>query len=129
MPVLSIFVISLKSAIERRVHITNLMKKHDLQFTFFDAVDGQKLKQKELSYYNPEDSIRKYGRTLSQGEIGCYLSHLYLLKHIVNHNLPQALILEDDAQFGEDLLKLLNKRHVFPPKWEVITFYQESLSL
>lgn len=42
--------------------------------------------------------------TLKRGEIGCYDSHARLWDHIVEHKLPYACILEDDAEivYGEE---------------------------
>ena len=33
------------------------------------------------------------------GAIGCALSHLKIYKHVVDNNIPYALILEDDVNY------------------------------
>jgi GR25 family glycosyltransferase involved in LPS biosynthesis len=58
-------------------------------------------------------SLRKWkfmGRlktTLTNGQIGCYESHVRTWQKILDHNLPSALILEDDAAivYSEDTTK------------------------
>ncbi len=43
------------------------------------------------------NEYRKGEFYLRRGEIGCYDSHVRLWRHIVQNNIPRALILEDDA--------------------------------
>ena len=49
-------------------------------------------------------------RSLTAGEVGCFLSHMKIYNHMINENNPFAVILEDDAQlvpgFGELILRL-----------------------
>lgn len=42
------------------------------------------------------------------GELGCVASHLNCLKYMVEHNIPNMLVLEDDAILVDDFLNILN---------------------
>jgi collagen beta-1,O-galactosyltransferase len=83
-----------RSGMERqlaRFHITN--------YAFVPAVDGQT----DLSAYQYRilsgwiDPVQR--REMNKGEIGCSLSHYSIWKYVVDNNLPNVLILEDDATF------------------------------
>ena len=73
-----------------------------------ETLDKQKLLQdKILKYYE----FRKGEPTLRRGEMGCYLAHHSLWKHISDHNIPFVTILEDDAdiRYGHETVARLYK--------------------
>lgn len=80
-------VISLRRSHERRSRITARLNALGVPFTFFDALEGD-----GRATYS-----RRYGRALSQGEIGCYLSHVAAARVIATSDEPFGCILEDDA--------------------------------
>jgi hypothetical protein len=94
------FVISLKGS-ER------LPKWIGSEYKHFEAVNGKELTydcescNKMISYHNVRNTPQHLGKT------GCFLSHLKLLKHIVDYKLNKCIIVEDDAlqvnQLPEDL--------------------------
>ncbi len=51
--------------------------------------------------YNSPRRLAAHGRDLKPGELGCLLSHRAAYQHIVDQNLPHALLLEDDARLHE----------------------------
>lgn len=57
------------------------------------ATDGHGVSQRAWAKNN---RVAK-GCGMKRGELGCYDSHVRVWKHIVDNNLPYALILEDDA--------------------------------
>ena len=107
-----IFVINLKRSPERRNEIARLMTNHNLDFKFFDAIDGTTLSQEIINksrersnhWYKldegPEDSMKL-------GEIGVAMSHYKLYQKILQENLPMALIMEDDINFDKRLSNLI----------------------
>ena len=117
---LPIFVVSLKQDIDRREHINVLMKNNGLDFTFFDATDGSKIDLKKLSCYDVKETIKCYKKELTHGEIGCYLSHFYLLTHIVKKKYTKVLILEDDATFDHNLVLLLENIQTVAINWDIL---------
>ena len=75
-----------------------------LDYQFIDAVVGTALTPKDLEefvYQFPESG-------LTQGEIGCALSHQRIYQTMIDNNLPYALILEDDAICQTTLPDLLD---------------------
>jgi len=99
----SLFVISLESAFERREHICAEFGKKAIPFNFFNAVTPQ------LSL----DVARSIGidlsrnGTLTSGEVACLLSHVLLWKSIVDQNIEYMAIFEDDVYLGENTQNIL----------------------
>jgi GR25 family glycosyltransferase involved in LPS biosynthesis len=58
---------------------------------------------------------------LSRGQIGCALSHLKILRHIVDNNIERATIFEDDVIFHPNW-NILSKRyyHHTPKNYDMI---------
>ena len=85
------FVISLKDS-ER------LPKWKDTEYKHFEAVNGKETLtydcescKKMVSYHNVAKTPQHLAKT------GCFLSHLKLLKHIVEYKLNKVIVVEDDA--------------------------------
>ena len=118
-----IFVVNLKKDTEKREHMQVLCKKYSLKCQFIDAVYGKDLSEKEISeVYDKERALKKLGRELALGEIGCSLSHMSIYKKMIKENIKKALILEDDVTFDKSLLDALNSINDFPKDWELILF-------
>ena len=109
------FVISLKSATERREHINNEFGKHNVSFEFFDALtpDTARDYAKNLGL-NPDTT------NLTSGELACMMSHIAVWKKAINKNLSYVTIFEDDVYLGKDANHLLNSTEWINPSWNVI---------
>lgn len=67
------------------------------------AVRGSNLTVEQIEEaYNKEANNKHYLKTMSVGEIGCYLSHRNAWQKIINENLDYAIILEDDCKLEPD---------------------------
>ena len=108
-----IFVISLPGTEERRAYITEQLGKLGLPFSFFDAVNGYALDVPSHENYNGFKRRLYFGKDLTQGELGCFLSHKKLYEKICDDNLESAVILEDDVILHQDFPKILStlKKH------------------
>ena len=53
-----------------------------------------------------DDTI--WNRKPLPGELGCVASHLNCLKYMVEHNIPNMLVIEDDAILVDNFLTILN---------------------
>jgi glycosyl transferase family 25 len=105
-----IFIINLPHAEERRASIQAVMHKLGLDFSFFDATDGNQLSDEEISkVYDSEKNAKLFKRPLSCSEIGCYVSHHKLWTRIANTEGPGAIIFEDDFEATSDLPLLLRE--------------------
>ena len=95
-----IFVISLKNS-SRREFIAKRLRGLGLQFEFFDAVYGKELSEEELAKVDYH-FYKAY-------------SHINIYEHMVENNIPSAIILEDDAiisQFFKEIIEdMLGKIH------------------
>lgn len=71
--------------------------KHDFDFTFFDAIDNKEV----ISSYTFDKELAQlfYGRQLTNGEIGCTLSHFECISNFANSISSDEwlIILEDDV--------------------------------
>ena len=78
-----------------------------LPFERIDAVDGAQLStlQKYL-HYSPQLNKQQYHYPLSNGQIGCYLSHRKAWQKIVDEKLKYAIVLG-----RVDLCGMKNKQH------------------
>lgn len=105
---MKIYVINLKESTERRVRITRQLSELGLPFEIVDGVRGADLSEAERrAQYSDVRFRRKYGRTATNGEIGCSLSHVAVYRKVIAAKLPFALVLEDDAWLTPDLVQIL----------------------
>jgi GR25 family glycosyltransferase involved in LPS biosynthesis len=96
-----IFVISIERNKSRWPFVNDQLK--DCRFTYFEGVDAGKnsydlnrLKERFSELVFIDDHLIN---NWSSGQTGCWLSHLTLLKKIVDEKLDCVLILEDDIIF------------------------------
>jgi len=110
----SVFVIHLARSQRESSFKKNIKNARYDNVYVFDAVDGYDMTSvnKAMSLFQNlsiDHSIRK-------GELGCLLSHLKLLKHIVDHNIQKSTIFEDDICFHPDWNRLYNLYYESTPK-------------
>lgn len=97
-------VISLKNQHQRRAHMTQELGKQNIDFTFFDAIEGH-----DIARISHNLGLQVAQNTqLSQGEKGCLLSHVSLWQKMCDENLPHITILEDDIFLGQNAAAFLN---------------------
>lgn len=102
------FVVSLKTAAERRQLISSQFEKLNLNFEFFDAFWGKDYYDNP-AYFDSQCAEKLEKRVLKPGEVGCALSHLEIYKTMLNENLPYVLIIEDDALISEDISQVVQQ--------------------
>lgn len=102
----NIYCISLKENEDRRKNIINYFP---FTIHFFDAVNTKREKILEYKDFIDKKSWkqlqetnffrqRNYHHNLTNGAVGCFLSHIEILKNIVKNKIPYSLVLEDDSQ-------------------------------
>jgi glycosyl transferase family 25 len=98
---LKILYVNLDRRPERNRNINNELNRLKLNGKRISAIDGQKFSTEEQAYWMD----RKHFNTLSRdpnkvfGRVGCYLSHLKLMKYALDNNVEPLLVLEDDCRF------------------------------
>uniref|UniRef100_A0A4W3JZS1 Collagen beta(1-O)galactosyltransferase 2a n=1 Tax=Callorhinchus milii TaxID=7868 RepID=A0A4W3JZS1_CALMI len=108
-----IFLINLKRRQDRRDRMLRTLEAQEIDVKVVDAVDGKALNTSHLKALNIE-MLPGYqdpysGRILTRGEIGCFLSHYYIWKEMVDRDLKQSLVLEDDVRFEPQFRKKIMK--------------------
>lgn len=111
------YVINLERKVERKNNILNEFNKANpelnfFNYVFFKAIDGKTENLLELySVAVPKWRNRHTGKIMTNGEIGCALSHYLIWKEIVDTaeklNNPESykvLIMEDDIFFVNDFV-------------------------
>lgn len=88
-----IFVINLDRRTDRLSKISDALKRLDLPYERFKAIEG--------------------------GIKGCAMSHYGVIELAKNRGYKNILVLEDDAIFVEDFFDKLNK-HIIPVNWNMI---------
>jgi glycosyl transferase family 25 len=104
---ISVEVISLAASTARRASVARQLDPTGLSWSFFDAIRPSALATPPPEY----DARRRQsftGYPMSEGEIGCFLSHRAVWREVVARQRP-CLVLEDDFTVaeGQDIARLL----------------------
>ena len=134
-----IFVINLPSNILRKSAVLKNFSDifgNTIIPSFFEGINGhlilksdQKcLNNKIISNNKNTELFLRFGKKvtiqdpLTPGEIGCALSHLNLYKHIIEHNIQHALIMEDDTLLKPIFPYVLEQTLKQNIDWDIIQF-------
>lgn len=111
------YVISLKSAIERREHIKKEFGKQQVDFEFFDALTPEMAKQyitdKALPFELEPDH-------LTPVELACMMSHVAVWKKALDEGVSHFTVFEDDVYLGQDSAFYLNNSDWIKLDWDLI---------
>ncbi|PNS10315.1 hypothetical protein COO59_17820 [Mixta theicola] len=96
---MKVFVINLDGNYERREKTEKQCDINNIKYEVISAVDGKALPTGLMPLV-----VHDYPRcALTRGEIGCALSHLSIYARMIAENIPNALVLEDDALISPGL--------------------------
>jgi glycosyl transferase family 25 len=102
---LKTFVISLELAKERREHMARQLARTELEWSWYDAVDGRRMSDAAIaSVAAPVWEGR--GKALSGGIVGCALSHLGVYEAVLEGGWDRVLVLEDDVLLAPSIAAL-----------------------
>ncbi|XP_015682890.1 probable inactive glycosyltransferase 25 family member 3 [Protobothrops mucrosquamatus] len=123
-----VFLINLARRPDRRERMLEALFELEIDPLVVDAIDGRALNSSSIKklgidllpgYYDPFS-----GRTLTKGEVGCFLSHHHVWKEVVERGLEKSLVLEDDirfeAYFKRHLAKLMDALERTQLDWDLI---------
>lgn len=105
---MKVFAISLESCKERFSYINNHLRTLNLDFEVIPAINGYALSDNEKNSLCDMSAVAKYRSWLSDGIIGCSLSHRKALLRFIDLDEPAALILEDDVILPENSKEILD---------------------
>ena len=120
---LPIYVVSLNTPQHqiRRKFMQKQMDEHGLAFEFLDATDDRRpLTAEELELIGGEKMLFEYATYLTQGAVGCIVSHMRCYQKLLESPHPYCLILEDDSPVSSDALMVLQYLLNMPKKWNLI---------
>ena len=81
--------------------------KAGINFNREEAIDGKDLSLPHKNYSEVKYNLL-HGKKTNLGELGCYFSHLKVLKKFLNTTEDWALVCEDDIEFHEDIAEIIN---------------------
>lgn len=116
----SIFVINLKTQVERRRFIEDQLNSIGLNYELINAVEGVNLNQTELRGYNKDLAVKNNGEEMVAGEIGCALSHIKIYERMVREDIKQCVVLEDDVVLPENFNEIVKR--ACNSKYDYVTF-------
>lgn len=115
--------INLAESKERLSKINCRLAELGLNFERIEAINGKLLSQETkdlLTYpFNHFESKVRFTRELTDGEIGCFLSHRKCWERLLSSNENFALILEDDIEIADIAVKYMNNDSWIPPSVEI----------
>lgn len=121
-----LFVINLKSSVQRKKIMESQLNKLVIPYEIFEAVKGSELSEEEISkYYNP-DYFKNRPDYFTPGAAGCSISHYLLYKKIVAEKIDVAVILEDDMIFDKSFAECIEKLSGEIRSDEVILLFYQS---
>ncbi len=97
------YLINLDRAKERFLAVDEQFQQAGVSYERFSAVDARFLDQEKYQINN------QYTRDFIPGEIGCYLSHIKVLRKFLESDNQFAVIVEDDAKLASDYKAILEK--------------------
>ena len=128
-----IWFINMDKSTERREYMEKMLRDLNLgvQVNRWPGINGHLLTNEDYNkleipaWARPEFTVEARQK-IRKGELGCYLSHLALLKHLATLMADAHkghLILEDDIQIENGFMEKVKQafRHV-PTDWDIITF-------
>jgi glycosyl transferase family 25 len=113
------WVINLDRATERLARISAQLEGLGLPWTRLAAVDARALTPEQRAALDEPAYRRKHGMTPSLGELGCYLSHVAVMRALLASRYEFALVLEDDVMLRPELPAVLQALMAHRNRWDV----------
>lgn len=113
------YVINLEHAKDRWQHMRGNLEARDIPYHRVEGVYGKALPQPIDGYDERRYHILN-GKVTNPGEVGCYFSHINVLKEFLKTDLPYALVLEDDVTLPETITDLLDEAIEYADDWDLL---------
>jgi glycosyl transferase family 25 len=117
---LGIWVINLDRAPQRLQRVREQLDALGLPFTRLAAVDARALAPAQRAALDEATYRRRHGMTPVWGELGCYLSHVEVMRAFLAGGWRAALVLEDDVLLHDTLPAVLRGLLARPGRWDMV---------
>lgn len=117
---LKTWVINLDRAPDRLQRISVQLQRLGLRWTRLPAVDARALRQDQSAALDTPAYRRKHGMEPLAGELGCYLSHVEVMRAFLASAASCALVLEDDVILTDSLPAVLRGLLAHPRRWDMV---------
>ena len=110
------YTINLKRCIDRREYVTSQLNQVPfVNNEFIEGVDGSLLSPDELAVFKQDIAMKRYGRKLKLGEVGCTMSHRRCFESLLSSSDKSVILFEDDILI----------RNTDTEKWQTLVDYIE----
>jgi glycosyl transferase family 25 len=120
------YAIALRRSKERYNYIQNHLKQTGLDYRIIDAIDGSKFTTQDLEANCDMNEVNKLRWWLTNGAIGCALSHYACYEAIVKSKDKAGFVVEDDAVLPSYIGSILNDIEKNIDENEVVLLYYTS---
>jgi glycosyl transferase family 25 len=113
--------INLDRSPDRLQNMTNRLARIGLEWERVPGIDGKALDIMSDPRVSLADYKRLHGKTLNPSEVGCYLSHIAACQQFLSDpSATSALILEDDVDFADDFVQVLDDLTRIAHDWDMV---------
>ena len=116
---INFYVINLDRAVDRMEQIEKDFAAFPIPRTRVPAIEGKKLTI-PVKDYNAPMYFFYIGKEASPGEIGCYISHLKVLRMFLESEQEFALICEDDVSPTPECYEAIEQAIVHSKTWDLL---------
>ena len=117
---LQTWVINLDRAPERLARVQAQLHQLGLAYTRLPAVDARALRPEQRAELDEPAYRRRHGMSPVLGELGCYLSHVEVMRAFLGSSATCALVLEDDVLLQPTLPAVLRALMANPRRWDMV---------
>ncbi|MDE2145965.1 MAG: glycosyltransferase family 25 protein [Burkholderiales bacterium] len=117
---LQTWVINLDRAPERLARIRGQLQRLSLPFERLAAVDARAFTPAQQAQIDEAAYRRQHGMPSLPGELGCYLSHVEVVRRFLGSDAAFALVLEDDVVLHDSLPAVLQGLLAHPARWDMV---------
>lgn len=103
------YVINLDRSPDRLKRIVHALQQTGVAYERFSAVDGRSLDLSAEADFDADGYARLHGKKPVPNEVGCYFSHLGVMKRFLQTSHSHCLVLEDDALLPADLREVVQQ--------------------
>jgi glycosyl transferase family 25 len=114
------WVINLDRAPERLARIGAQLRRLQLPFERVPAVDARAFSAEQRAAIDESAYRRQHGMPSLPGELGCYLSHVEVVRRFIAGTSEFALVFEDDVVLHDTLPAVVRALIAHPTRWDTV---------